>query len=67
MLIMYKTRTNGTISAGRHDYGIALGKYASDSICSFEEDDEGNLVLLLNDDVINEWDVKIRHVNRNWE
>jgi len=67
---MLKKKTdNGTISATSfetmNEKGIAVGLYGEMSVVSFESNGKG-LILLINDDMIEQFRVNVLHTDANW-
>lgn len=59
-------KTNaGTIGAWSHNTGIACGILNSQNCISIEEN-EGKIVILVNDDQIQKDNIEIIHTDENW-
>lgn len=65
MQTMYKT-DKGTLSATRYEDGIYFGILKRGSIGAIMPDEDGNLVLVINDEMVERYGFKVKHVRESW-
>ena len=65
MQTMYKT-DKGTLSATRASDGIYFGILNRGSIGAIMPDENGELTLVINDEMVERYDFKTKHVRESW-
>lgn len=65
MQTMYKT-DKGTLSATRYEDGIYFGILNRGSIGAIMPGEGGNLVLVINDEMVERYGFEVKHVRESW-
>ncbi len=70
-MLFKKTKNNGTISAGTYEMsegqGINIAVFNKATVAAFEENADGKLRLLINNDAVNRLGVDVVHTNDLWK